>query len=74
MEVVEGRITNLQQELMKLFSIKLSEQELLEIKELLSNYFAEKLTKQIDSQWKEKGWTNETMEQWLKEHHRTPYK
>jgi len=68
------KLTNLQLELLKIFSRELPDEELLEIKNILSAYFAEKATKEMDRLWDEKGWTQETMQQWLNEHMRTPYK
>jgi len=74
MEVVEGKITNLQQELMKIFSIQMTEQELLEIRSLLANYFAQKSDDEMERVWKEKGYSTDTIKQWANEHMRTPYK
>jgi len=68
------KLSNLQLELLKLFSRNISDEQLLEIKEILSAYFAELATREMDKLWEEKGWTQETMEQWLREHMRTPYK
>ena len=73
MKAGKNKITNLQRELMKVFSYEVSEQELEDIRDLLSNYFAEKATREMDRLWDERGWTNETMDEWLKEHRRTPY-
>jgi len=67
------KLTNLQQELLKVFSYSLSEKQLIEIKELLSNYFAEKATNEIDKLWEKNKWNDQTMEDWSKEHLRTTY-
>lgn len=67
------KLTNLQVELIKVFSFDLSEAQVLEIRSLLANYFAEKATEEADRLWETHGWTNETMEQWVNEHFRTPY-
>ncbi len=66
------KLSNLQLELLNIFSRNLPDEELLEIKSILSAYFAEKATKEMDRLWDEKGWTQETMQQWLNEHMRTP--
>lgn len=63
-----NRLTNLQLELIKLFSYNLDEKQLLEVKYLLAKYFADKATQEMDKVWEEKGLTNETMETWLNEH------
>lgn len=73
MEAANG-LTNLQLELLKIFSIPLKEEQLLEIKVLLSQYFAEKATTEMDRLWDEKGWTNDTMREWAHEHLRTKSK
>jgi hypothetical protein len=65
-----NRLTNLQLELIKLFSYKLDEKQLLEVKSLLAKYFADKATWEMDKIWEEKGLTNETMDTWLNEHSR----
>lgn len=40
MHIVEDRITNLQKELMKIFSLELTEEELSEVRNMLAKYFA----------------------------------
>jgi len=64
----QTNITNLQLELMKIFSFQLEEKQLFEVKSILAKYFAEKASTEMDKLWNEKSWTNETMEQWSKEH------
>lgn len=66
-------LSNVQLELLKLFSTDLPEEDLLAIKRLLVNFLAEKATRLADQIWEEKGWTNEDMDRMLKEHMRTPY-
>ena len=73
MEAVKG-LTNLQLELLKAFSFNLSDQQIKEIRGLLAKYFAEKATQEMDKLWESQNWTNETMEEWSKEHLRTKYK
>jgi len=55
---------------LKLFSSGISDVQLLEIKQLLSTYFAEKASDEMDRLWKEKNWSEETMNQWSNEHNR----
>ena len=66
-------LSNIQLELLKMFSYPMPEQQVSEIKQLLAKYFAEKLTKELDHLWDENDWTNETMDSWLNEHLRTSY-
>ena len=68
------KLTNLQLELVKLFSYKIAENQVLEIKQLLSNYFADKATEEMDRLCDENNWSEETMKEWSNEHLRTPYK
>jgi len=62
------KLSNLQIELLKVFSFDLSDAQLHEIKVLLSNYFAEKASDRIDELWEERGWTAKTMAEWGNEH------
>ncbi len=72
--ITENKLTNLQHELLRVFRYDLNEAQLLEIKQLLSSYFAEKATQEMDNLWEANGLNEETMKQWAKEHTRTPYK
>jgi hypothetical protein len=60
-------LTNLQLEILKLYSFDLSEAELLDLKNVLARHFANRLTKRVDAIWQEKGYTTEDMEHWLNE-------
>jgi hypothetical protein len=66
MNVLNYPLSNTQVELMKLFSTNLTETELIELKELLSAFYAKKAINQADSVWMEKGLSNEDMDNWLK--------
>lgn len=65
MSMNANRLTNLQLELIKLFSYNLDEKQLLEVKSLLAKYFADKATREMDKIWEEKELTDETMDTWL---------
>jgi hypothetical protein len=71
--VLSQPLNELQMELLELFARQISDEELMEIKTMLSNYFAEKAMKEMEQEWKGKGYTQETEKQWLSEHLRTPY-
>jgi hypothetical protein len=60
-------MSNLQLELLKLYSTNLNQKELEELKRILANYFAQKAIKEADKIWEEKGFTNEDMDKWLNE-------
>ena len=72
--VFAQKLTNLQIELIRLFSYQISDNQIVEIKDLLAKYFADVATREMDKLWEENQWTNETMETWTNEHLRTPYK
>jgi hypothetical protein len=50
-----------------LFSFNISGNELLDIKLMLSNYFSDRLSKRVDSIWKNNNLTESDMEIWLNE-------
>ena len=58
-------LSNVQVELMKLFSTNLSEKELTELKHLLLNFYAEKAIKTADEVWDKKRLTDDDMDEWL---------
>ncbi len=60
-------LSNIQQELLKLYSSDIEEADLLHIKRYLAKYFAFKAIGDADAIWDQKGYTNETMDQWLNE-------
>lgn len=71
--VFTEKLTNLQVELVKLFAYQVPDNQLSEIKDLLAKYFAEVASKEMDKLWEENQWNDQTMEDWLNEHQRTPY-
>jgi hypothetical protein len=67
MEAAE-KLTNVQIELLKLFRYNLPEKQLTEIKNMLAKYFANSAGDEMDKLWDEKGWDNNTMNDWANEH------
>jgi len=65
MSVLNYPLSNVQVELMKLFSTNLSNKELIELKDLLSGFYSQKATAQADEIWDEKRLSDEHMEKWL---------
>lgn len=63
-------LSNVQKELLKLYANDVSEESLLEIKQILANYFAEKATLAMDEFWDENGLNEQTMIDWTNEHER----
>lgn len=66
-------LSNLQLELLKVYSFDLEEEQLLEIRELLSQYFADKATREMDALFEQNNWGQEKIEEWSKQHLRTKY-
>lgn len=66
-------LSNLQLELLRVFNAGLSEEQLKEIRGLLANYFAKKVTSEMDRLFEEKGWGEEKIEEWAMEHMRSKY-
>ncbi|MEZ0608611.1 hypothetical protein ACAW74_08855 [Fibrella sp. WM1] len=58
---------------MKTFSRPVSDEQVLEIKQLLADYFARKVDEDVDALFEQQGWNAATAERWLTEHNRTPY-
>ncbi len=60
-------LSNLQQELLKLYSTNITDADLAHIKNYLAKYFADKAIKEADKIWDEKKYSDETMNLWLNE-------
>ena len=69
--VLKNKLTNLQLELLKLYSKNIPSNDLSEIKQLIAQYFAEKMTIEADKIWEEKQYKEEDL---LNLHLRTEYK
>lgn len=67
-------LSNLQLELLKLYSQSVSDADLIAIKQLLARYFAEKAMDLADKIWDKKGWTEKDSRRLANTRMRTPYK
>ncbi len=67
-------LSNVQLELLKVFSSGVSETELLHIRKILGDYFAEKVTSLTDKSWDSMNYTAENILNLANEHNRTPYR
>lgn len=61
------KFTALQLELLKLYSVNPTEEELLEVKQFLSKMFWKKLIENVEKVAQEKGITNEDLDKWLED-------
>ena len=57
--------SNLQLELLKLYAHQVDESDLANIKELIGQYFAKRLTQFADDAWGKNNWSDEDMERIL---------
>ena len=60
--ITQPPLTNLQMELLQLYSLRLSDNELLQVKEMLARYFAGRLDQHVEQLWQEQGFTAEDVE------------
>lgn len=58
-------LSNLQVELLKLFSNNIPEVHLVEIKNMIARFLLEKARDKADAEWEKKGYTDESLEQIL---------
>jgi hypothetical protein len=65
------KLSNIQLELLKLYHSNVSDQDLMEIRMLLANYFRNKASDEMDQLWDKNNWSNETMNEWENEHLRS---
>ena len=66
-------LSNMQVELLQLFTRNVDESDLLAMKRMIVKYLAQKVTKLADNVWNEKKLTFNDMEELLNNHERTPY-
>ena len=65
MIAVKQPLSNVQFELMKMFSTNISETDLKELKDLLAQFYAKKSIEFANKAWKDKNLSNEVMDKWL---------
>lgn len=54
-------LSNVQLELLKLYSTNLSEKDILELKDVLARFYAEKSIELANNIWQQKGYTTQDM-------------
>ena len=65
MIVLNYPLSNVQIELMKLFSTNLADDELSELKDLIARFYAEKAIKHADEVWDKNQLSDKEMDNWL---------
>ncbi len=63
-----SHLSNLQMELLKLYSTNVQENDLMEIKKFMGSYFAKKAIKEADTCWDEDNLSDNMMDKWLESH------
>ncbi|MEZ4825310.1 MAG: hypothetical protein R3C61_03305 [Bacteroidia bacterium] len=66
MNVLNRPLSDLQLELLQLYSQGVPEEDLIAIKRLLAKYFADRASDEMDRLWAKNKWTNETMNKWIR--------
>ena len=66
-------LTNVQREILQSFNYELSEQDLRDFRRMLADYFARKVSDDIDVLFEQRGWEEKKTEEWAATHLRTPY-
>ncbi len=67
---MSAALNNTQLEILKMFSHEQPEEDLKEIKSLLIAYLSDKVTREADKAFDEKGYTSDVFEKWKSEHFR----
>jgi hypothetical protein len=71
--LIKQPLTKLQLELLQIFARDIDENDLLEIKKLLVQFFADKAMDLADNVWEKNNWNEQDEKKFLNEHNRTPY-
>ncbi|NJN33356.1 MAG: hypothetical protein HC817_02970 [Saprospiraceae bacterium] len=61
-------LSNVQLELLKVYSAGVPDEWLVEIREMLAQYMLEKARDEADKIWQAKGYSEKTIEKWLKKY------
>ena len=56
------KLTNLQLELLQMFSFELTEEQLLEVQQMLIDYFADKVTTGMDQIFEQNNWSEQQIQ------------
>ncbi len=73
MEALQSPFSNIQLELLQLYQSDIDEKDLVAIKKLIADYFANKAIKMADEIWDKEGWDEKKVQELLNTKMRTPY-
>ncbi|MFN3851913.1 MAG: hypothetical protein ACK4NY_20920 [Spirosomataceae bacterium] len=65
MITASNKLSNVQLELLKTFSYELPDEEIQELKQVLVKFFADRIRKRTGKIWQQKGYSEQTMQDWL---------
>lgn len=68
------KLNSVQLHLLRMFAHQKNENDLLAIKKLLTDYYAQRVDEESEKLWEEKEMSQETIDSLLNTHLRTPYK
>ena len=71
--LLTGKFTEAQMELLRMFSRQYPDKLWVEVKDLLSKYFMEKASGEMDNFFEQQEWGDKKLQEWAMEHMRTPY-
>lgn len=74
METLSAPFSNLQMELLQLYKSNVSDNDLVEIKKMIADYFANKAINMANEKWDKEKWDDKKIEELLQTKMRTPYK
>lgn len=67
------KLSNIQLELLKIFSFNLTDEELSELKDILVKFFADKISSEADKIYEKNNWNEAEIKNILREHDRLKY-
>lgn len=60
-KLIQPPLSNIQSELLKLFTVDLPERDLVELKKMIARYLLERARDQADEVWKKSGYSDERL-------------
>jgi len=64
MEEKIKKLTNAQMELVNWFQLEMTDEEVKELRQILTQHYANKITADVDKLFEENGWGQEKIEEW----------
>jgi hypothetical protein len=58
-------LSNIQMELLRLYATGISDEHLLELKQVIAQFLREKARQKADAIWEQKGYSEKTVKNWL---------